>query len=201
MSAHEGQQLGEFAQRRNWEGTACRRRSAGREEAAWGGPASPEAERTPREGAARRSAPCRDPPCFFWTIPKVFPGILACCLRRGELSDPPGFLRQMPYKHQSLALSTLSQGWLSRVEPFFPLPYVKGTCFQEKCPLNIQLKLEVIFCMNGFLRLGLQQNKTCIKLSATLHIVFQGKRRIYCHVNDVHGLVSYWTSHVPLSPG
>lgn len=109
----------------------------------------------------------------------------------------------MPYKHQSLVISTHSRHWLSRVVFFFffPLPYVKGTYFQEKCPLNIQLKLEVIFCMNGFLRLRLKQNKTCIKLSATLHILFQRKWRIYCHVNDVHWFVSCWTLHVPLSLG
>lgn len=126
--------------------------------------------------------------------------LLAFCLLRGKLSDTSEFLRQMPYKHQSLVFSTVSRHWLSWVESF-PLPYVKGTCFQEKCPLNIQLQLEVIFCMNGFLRLGLKQNKTCIKLTATLHIVFQGKWRIYCHVNDVHWFVSYWTLHVPLSLG
>lgn len=42
----------------------------------------------------------------FLMFSRVF---LACCLLRGELSDPSGFLRQMPYKHQSLVFSTLSQ--------------------------------------------------------------------------------------------
>lgn len=44
---------------------------------------------------------------LFWTIPKLFKGTaVALCLLRGELSDTSGFLRPMPYKHQSLACST-----------------------------------------------------------------------------------------------
>lgn len=39
--------------------------------------------------------------------------LLALCLLRDELSATSGFLRQMPYKHQSLVFSTVSQHWLS----------------------------------------------------------------------------------------
>lgn len=46
--------------------------------------------------------------------------LLALCLLGGELSAPSGFLRQMPYKHQSLVFSTVSQHWLSRVGLFPP---------------------------------------------------------------------------------
>lgn len=111
-----------------------------------------------RREQAREKTPIEVLSTFSAKFLKFPRALLALCLLRGELSATSGFLRQMPYKHQSLVFSTLSRHWLSRVG-FAPLPYVKGTCFQQKCPLNIQLKLEVIFCMNGFLQLGLKQNK------------------------------------------
>lgn len=157
----------------------------------------------PREGTGQRINPRRGPQYFLWTIPKMF---------KGASSPPPLWRRAQPYVWAltANALQTPkscifhSQPWLAVPSGIIsPLPSLR-----ERDPLSGEVSFNRPAQTGGnflherlFTARSKSRRKLVFKLSATLHILFRGRGRIYCLVNAVHRLVSYWTSRVPSSSG